>query len=194
MEYVKIENCKAGDKISVTFNIKSTIHLMTEANFQRYQNGSKYIWVSQTGISSASLYVPFDGDWCLMIEPFPSQLALHASFTHNKVVGKDWNNVNERYVIVHNAPNTGGKDNFDKADYWEKQTGITIPPKGFICLCCHEYVDRDRVDGAHVKLSHVTNSKMYIVPMCQTCNRGRHDIDFIVPTNWLVELPSPEKK
>ena len=193
MAYVKIDNCKAGDIISVTFNIKSNVYLMTEANFQRYQHGAQYIRMSQTGISSASLHVPFDGDWYLVVEPFPSQLILQATYTHDKVVGKNWNNVNGSSVIVHNAPNTGGKDNFDKADYWEEQTGITIPQKGFICRCCHEYIDREKVDGAHVKLSHVTNSKMYIVPLCQTCNRGRKDIDVIVPANWLVELPSPSK-
>lgn len=150
MEYTKIANCQAGAKITVTFNMKSNVFLMTPANFERYQKREQFIRISKTGINTVSVFVPFDGDWYLVVEPSLSSPKLQATYTHEKVVGTNWNNVNSGDVIVHNAPNTAGKDNFDKADYWEEQTGQEIKD-GFICRSCHESVKRDEIDGAHVK-------------------------------------------
>lgn len=189
MKYVKIEKCSAGDVIIATSNILSNIHLMTEDNFKRCQNNKNFVSIYNKKVMRSTLYAPFDGDWYLVFIPVYPNQPLIANYDYKKVDGSKWNNVDGESVIVHNAPHTGGMDNFDKADYWEEQTGLKLPDSEFICLSCHEYAKRDEVDGAHVKLSHVTNSKMYIVPTCQTCNRSRQDRDFIVPAKWLVELP-----
>lgn len=192
MKWAKLEKCKAGDSVKLVFNVQSTVYLMTEENFKRYNSQRDFIRITQSGKGTLNFTIPFDGNWYIVMEPSVAFPELTANYTKTDVDGKQWNNVNGGSVIVHNARNTVGKDNFDKADYWEEQTSETLPQTGYICRSCHDYVKREDIDGAHVKLSHVTNSKTYIVPTCQTCNRSRQDKDFIVPASWLVELP--EKK
>lgn len=189
MKWAKLENCKAGDSVKLVINVQSTVYLMTEDNYKRYNNNERFIQIKKEGKGALNFSIPFDGNWYIVMEPSVAFPELTVDLTKSDVDGKQWNNVNGSSVIVHNARNTAGKDNFDKADYWEEQTGETLPQTGYICRSCHESVKREEIDGAHVKLSHVTNSKTYIVPTCQACNRSRQGKDFIVPASWLVELP-----
>ncbi len=187
-----LKNRKAGDRVEVTFNIPSNIYLMTEKNYVRYKKDQQFVRMLSQGTVNAYVDVPFDGEWYLIIEPSNSN-ELIASYKVKDVDGSNWKDINAPDIIVHNAPNTGGKHPFDKADYWEEQKGKKIPDTGFICRSCHETINRDEVDGAHVKISHATNSKMYFVPICRSCNRSHEDKDFIVPTSWLVEAPKEDK-
>lgn len=187
-KYAVLKGRKAGDRVDVVFNIPSKVYLMTERNYERYTKDEQFVRVLCQGTDKANLHIQFDGDWYLVIEP-SRQNGLEVSYNIKDVDGSKWTDLNSSEIIVHNAPNTGGKHNFDKADYWEEQKEEKLPQKGFICRSCHELVNRDEIDGAHVKISHVTNSKYYFVPICQSCNRSREDKDFIVPTSWLVEAP-----
>jgi 5-methylcytosine-specific restriction endonuclease McrA len=191
--YAKIEKCQAGDKIEVTFNVPSNVYLMTNNNFDRYTNNLKFVSANAIGTSQVDLIVPFDGDWFLVVDPSSSLEGLEANYNVIKVVGLEWIDVNAKKIIVHNTSWTGDLHQFDKADYWEKQTGIHLQEKDNICCSCHENVSREDMDEAQVKISYVTNSKLYLVPICNRCNRSKEDKDFIVPTNWLVEAPQTEK-
>ena len=190
-KYAYLENRKAGDRIEVSFDSPSNIYLMTEKNYERYNNHKQFVRSFSQGTNNAYLDVPFDGNWYLIIESI-IQKEVRATYKIINVDGSKWTDISLPEIIVHNAPNTGDKHNFDKADYWEEQKGKKLPQSGFICRSCHELVNRNEIDGAHVKISHVTNSKMFFVPICQSCNRSREDKDFIVPTSLLIEVPKEQ--
>ena len=185
----KLLNTHAGDRVKVTFNTPSDVYLMTEENFEIYKNDGPFVRHYSQGAAIAYFDVPFDGDWIIVIEPLSNNVEFKGSFKIIPVVGSEWNDVNGDSVIVHNAVNTAEKDVTDMADYWEEQKNHKLAGNDLICRSCHNKGKRCEIDGAHVKLSHVTNSKTYIVPTCNSCNRSRQDKDFIVPASWLVEAP-----
>ena len=62
MRYAKIENCKAGDKIMAKTNLPSNIYLMTEANYNRFNNGGQdFIRIAASNVTTTTFYAPFDG-------------------------------------------------------------------------------------------------------------------------------------
>lgn len=188
-KFAKLTNRHAGDRVKVSFNIPSNVYLMTADNYECYKNNNEFIRIFSQGSIDAFLDVPFDGEWYLVIEACNNYKTLECSYNITPVVGTEWNDVTKGSVIVHNVPNTSEKDITDMADYWEEQKGYKLSGNDLICRSCHQKVKRSDIDGTHVRLSHITKSKLYVVPTCNSCNRSKQDKDFIVPSSWLVEAP-----
>lgn len=57
--------------------------------------------------------------------------------------------------------------------FWAERTNNEVPQMDYYCPSCKEY--KDDIDGGHV----VYNNKMYITPVCHTCNsRASKNIEF----------------
>lgn len=103
---------------------------------------------------------------------------------------------------VKNAPNTGDLKAGDYTDcsswieYWETENSrlLLLDWNKWLYKCpkCGGLFAWSEFDGAHVIKVYSIDSKKYILPLCQGCNRGKDETPFDVDNNLL--LPMPNKK
>ena len=103
---------------------------------------------------------------------------------------------------VKNAPNTGDLKAQDYTDcsswieYWEaNRYNVRLYKLGtgkYKCPKCGGLFAWSEFDGAHVIKVYSIDSKKYILPLCQGCNRGKDETPFDIDNNLL--LPMPNKK
>lgn len=103
---------------------------------------------------------------------------------------------------VKNAPNTGDLKAPDYTEYsswieyWEaNRYNIRLYKLGtgkYKCPKCGGLFAWSEFDGAHIIKVDSVDSKKYILPLCQGCNRGKDETPFDVDNNLL--LPMPNKK
>lgn len=94
-------------------------------------------------------------------------------------------------VLVANAENTADlippRPFNSWIEYWESKKGKLDERLLHFCRAedCHRTCRRSELDGSHVKKVNDRTGRMYIIPLCDSCNH-REDVfevddDFLVP-------------
>lgn len=95
-------------------------------------------------------------------------------------------------VFAQNAPHSKPNDKSQSMiSYWEENVSnkSAIDLDDFTCPCCGNNVDREYIDGAHIKI--VGKPGQYITPACKDCNEYKVVTDryFRVSENDVVPAP-----
>ncbi len=74
-------------------------------------------------------------------------------------------------------------------DYWEVNANRKLKTgTKYKCPACGKAFERENFDGCHVQKVDSTNSKWYIIPLCDSCNHQSVTLD--IGSIRMVEVPN----
>lgn len=186
--YKEFTSCVAGERIFWQFEGIQYLYmnLLTAAGFESYKNKmdsverhlnySPCICVVNKGGDTVLV-----GDLCGQQIPPIKDFVKRFSFEFEPYEMSTMTTLDGK-IIVQNAHDTQAEESM--IEYWKEQTGRQ---PDFKCPSCGKIVSRTKLDGAHIHK--YRSSKLYIVPLCQSCNRSKVDRYFKVNECDLVPVP-----
>jgi hypothetical protein len=190
-DYIKsFPKCHAGDAITVSYNVPCDIALITERDYQLTVNrddDSFLLRVSADEMDEchASLVVPFDGDWRMVVFLYDEMDECRFEITC-KYQPVD--------ILQYNATHTDSKIVCKQVGApapcslleWKRQTGNTFCGNMSCCCSCFRMVPLTEFECVKVSVASKGGAKAYYAtPICHHCATTPDTIRFLVPTSTL---------
>ena len=190
-DYIKsFSKCHAGDAITVSYNAPCDIALITERDFQLTVNRDDDSFLLRVSVDEidechASLVVPFDGDWRMVVFLYDEMDECRFEITC-KYQPVD--------ILQYNATHTDSKIVCKQVgapapcslQEWKHQTGNTFSGNMSCCCSCFRMVPLTEFECVKVSVtSECGATAYYATPICHHCATSSDPIHFQVATSAL---------